>query len=72
MLPCGRAVGIFGVLPHAGSCGPCVSRRIWSAAPPINATMRAKPSEKFNALFPCKQMSLKPLDLLRVLLDARD
>ena len=52
MLPCGLASGIVGAEPHAGSGEPCVNRRIWSAAPPIRATPRAKTVEKLNALFP--------------------
>ena len=50
MLPCGLAAGIAGALPHAGSGEPPVSRRIWSAAPPITATPRAKRVEKLTAL----------------------
>jgi hypothetical protein len=52
MLPCGLAAGMVGALPHAGWWVPCVSRRTWSAVPPITATIRAKIPEKLNALLP--------------------
>src|SRR5262245_2007826 len=47
MAPCDLACGISGALPHAGSGGLPCSRRQSSAAPPINATIRAMMPEKF-------------------------
>ncbi|HET6234823.1 MAG TPA: hypothetical protein VFE41_07645 [Acetobacteraceae bacterium] len=51
MRPCGFAAGIAGVLPQAGSGEPYATRRNSSGVPPTNATVRAKTSEKLNALF---------------------
>src|SRR5271163_1256319 len=52
--PCGFAAGISGLLPQAGSCVPCLSRRNWSAVPPTTATAREKTAEKLNPLSPGK------------------
>src|SRR5262249_60004010 len=48
MPPCGLPAGIVGVLPHAGSGEPLVTRRICSPAPPTRATPRAKRVEKLT------------------------
>ena len=52
MLPCGRAAGIAGVAPTAGSCAPPCSRRHRIAAAPISATSFAKMPDRLIALPP--------------------